>query len=569
MLEKNKIYRAEVIDVNNFGDGICRLDGLVVFVKGGVTGDELDIKIIKLTKSYAVAIIDKIIKASPYRCENDCTAYKRCGGCVTRHIAYAHELELKRGYVVGAMKRAGLGNVTVHETATAGVTEGYRNKAQYPVGLDKKTGRVKIGFYAGHTHEIADASECKLAPTEFTRIVADIREFIESRNVSVYDESTGKGLVRHIYLRRGETTGSIMLCLVVNGRDFALSNEFVSFITERNPEVTGILLNLNTQNTNVILSDDYKLLWGRDYINDTLCEREFRVSKSSFYQVNRRAAELLYKKAGELAALKRGDVLVDLYSGVGTVGMSIAERDTTLYGIEIVPEAIENAKINAERNGFTDAHFKASDAAHFNEFIKDRRDGDLVVVVDPPRKGLAPSVIHDIAGNNPDRVVYISCNPDTLARDIVEFGKCGYVTNEVYPYDLFPRTGHCEAVTCLERRTVHNMKLNPSPFEMIKNGKKNIELRLFDEKRRKIRAGDEIVFTSTLTGEEIKARVIKLHLFDSFEELYSSLPLLKCGYTEENIDTAKPSDMEEYYSADEQKKYGVVGIELCLTDKED
>ncbi len=568
MLEKNKVYRSEVIDVNNFGDGICKLDGLVVFVKGGVTGDELDIKIIKLTKSYAVAIIDKVINSSPYRCENDCAAYKRCGGCVTRHINYAHELDLKRGYVVGAMKRAGLGDITVHKTASAGITEGYRNKAQYPVGIDKKTGRVKIGFYAGHTHEIADADECKLAPVEFTRIVAGIREFIEIRNVSVYDEATGKGLVRHIYLRRGETTGDIMLCLVLNGRNFVCSDDFVSFITSRCPDVTGILLNFNTQNTNVILSDDYKLLWGRDYINDTLCDREFRVSKSSFYQVNRRAAELLYKKAGELAALKRGDVLVDLYSGVGTVGMSIADKDTTLYGIEIVPEAIENAKINAEHNGFTDAHFKASDAAHFNELIKDRRDGDLVIVVDPPRKGLAQSVIHDIAGNNPDRVVYISCNPDTLARDIVEFGKHGYTANDVYPYDLFPRTGHCEAVTCLERRTVHNMKLNPSPFEMIKNGKKNIELRLFDEKRRKIRTGDEIVFTNTLTGEDIKARVVKLHLFDSFEELYSSLPLLKCGYTEENIDTAKPSDMEEYYSADEQKKYGVVGIELCLTDKE-
>lgn len=451
MLEKNKIYRAEVVDVNNFGDGVCKLDGMVVFVKGGVTGDELDVKIIKLAKTYAVAIIDKIIKTSPHRCENTCAAYKRCGGCVTRHIDYAHELELKRGYVVGAMKRAGLGDITVHETASAGATDGYRNKAQYPVGIDKKTGKVKIGFYAGHTHEIADVDECKLAPEEFTRIVADVREFIETRKVSVYDETTGKGLVRHIYLRRGETTGDIMLCLVVNGRDFAVADDFVTFITERNAEVTGILLNFNTENTNVILSNDYKLLWGRDYINDTLCGREFRISKSSFYQVNRRAAELLYQKAGELAELKDGDILVDLYSGVGTVGMSIAERDTTLFGVEIIPEAIENAKINAEHNGFTDAHFKATDAANFNEFIKDRRSGDLVIVVDPPRKGLAPSVIHDIAGNTPDRVVYISCNPDTLARDIVEFGKYGYTTSDVYPYDLFPRTGHVECVVRLCR----------------------------------------------------------------------------------------------------------------------
>ena len=448
MLEKGKIFRAEIIDVNNLGDGIAKIDGIAVFVKGGVTGDIADIKIIKTAKNYAVAVIETLIEASKHRCENNCPAYKRCGGCVSRHISYDFELELKRGYVVGALKRAGLDDITVHDTVSAGVTEGYRNKAQYPVGIDRKTGKVKIGFYAGRTHDIADIGECKLAPAVFTDIVAALREYIEETSLSVYDEESGHGCVRHIYLRHGEVSKDVMLCLVINADKLPDEDGFSSYMRKKCPSLTGILLNINKKNTNVILSDNYRLLWGRDYINDTLCDRDFRISKSAFYQVNRRAAELLYKKAGELANIGDGDILVDLYSGVGTVGMSIAERNTQLYGVEIVQEAIENARINAKMNGFENAHFLAADAADFNSFIKDRGRGRLVVTVDPPRKGLAATVVRDIAANAPDGVVYISCNPDTLARDIVEFRKYGYETHSMYTYDLFPRTGHVES-TCL------------------------------------------------------------------------------------------------------------------------
>ncbi|MBQ7821392.1 MAG: 23S rRNA (uracil(1939)-C(5))-methyltransferase RlmD [Clostridia bacterium] len=451
MLEKGKIYRAEVIDVNNLGDGIAKIDGIATFIKGGVTGDIADVKIIKTAKSYAVAMIDKLIQASDHRCENDCPVFKRCGGCVSRHIEYNFELELKRGYVVGALKRAGLDNITVHKTVGTGVTEGYRNKAQYPVGLDKKTGKVKIGFYAGRTHEIADIDECKLAPSVFTEVVSALREYIHKSGVSVYDEENGQGCILHIYLRHGEISGDVMLCLVINGDKLTDETEFCAYMREKCPVLTGILLNINKKNTNVILSDNYRLLWGKDYITDTLCGRDFRISKSAFYQVNRRAAELLYTKAGELAALEKGDILVDLYSGVGTVGMSIADRKTKLYGVEIVAEAIENARTNAEINGFESAKFLAADAAHFDSFIKDRGDGRLIVVVDPPRKGLDASVVRDIAENSPDRVVYISCNPDTLARDIVEFKKHGYGAGDVYTYDLFPRTGHVESVVLLTR----------------------------------------------------------------------------------------------------------------------
>ena len=449
MLEKNKIYRAEVIDVNNLGDGIAKIDGIAVFIKGGVTRDVADIKIIKTAKSYAVGMINELIKPSSHRCENTCPVYKKCGGCVSRHIDYKYELELKRGYVAGAIRRAGLDGITVHPTVSAGKDTGYRNKAQYPVGRDKKTGKVKIGFYAGRTHEIADIDSCALAPDVFDKVVSAVREFIEKYNVSVYDEETGEGCVRHVYLRYGEKSGDVMLCLVINGNKLEYEEKFCEFIKSVCPFVTGILLNINKKNTNVILSDNYRLLWGRDYITDTLCDRDFRISKSAFYQVNRSAAELLYKKAGELAALQKGDILVDLYSGVGTVGMSIADKDTRLYGVEIVPEAIENAKINATLNGFESASFLAADVADFDSFIKDRGDGRLIVVVDPPRKGLDAGVVCDIAKNEPARVVYISCNPDTLARDIAEFRKYGYDTTDVYTYDLFPRTGHVESVCVL------------------------------------------------------------------------------------------------------------------------
>ncbi len=448
MLEKGKVYNAEIIDVNNLGDGIARIDGIATFVKGGVTGDIADVKIIKVAKNYAVAMIEKLITPSVHRCENDCPVYKRCGGCVSRHIDYNYELELKRSFALSALRRAGITDVTVHETASANETDCYRNKAQYPIGLDKKTGKVKIGFYANRTHEIADIDSCKLAPSEFNEAVSAVREYIEEKNISVYNEETGRGCARHIYLRRGEVSGDMMLCLVVCD-SLPDKADFASFMKEKCPNLTGILLNYNRKSTNVILSDKYELLWGKDYITDTLCGREFRISASAFYQVNRKAAELLYNKAGELADICDGDVLVDLYSGVGTVGMSIAGNDTKLYGVEIVPEAIENAKINAVTNGFTNAKFLAADASDFADFIKDRGDGRLIVVVDPPRKGLAAEVVRDIAKNEPDRVVYISCNPDTLARDIVEFRKYGYNTGEVFPFDLFPRTGHVESVVLL------------------------------------------------------------------------------------------------------------------------
>ena len=450
MLEKGKIYTAEIIDVNNLGDGIARIDNMVVFVKGGVTGDLCELKIIKLTKSYAVAAIDKLITPSVHRCENDCPAYKRCGGCISRHIDYEYELTLKRSFVESAFRRAGICDITIHNVTSTGIIDSYRNKAQYPVGIDKKTGDIKIGFYAGRTHEIADIDSCRLAPEVFDKIVGAVREFLSKYKVSVYDEETKRGCVRHIYLRQGEKTESVMLCLVVCD-SFKLKNEFVSFMRNAVPEITGILLNENKKDTNVILSDKYELLWGDGYITDELCSRAFKISAGAFYQVNRAAAELLYKKAGELAAVKDGDVLVDLYSGVGTVGMSIADRNTKLYGVEIVPEAIDNAKENAKLNGFENAKFLAADASNFDSFINDRGEGELIIVVDPPRKGLSPKVIGDIAKNEPSRVVYISCNPDTLARDVVEFRKYGFDTNEVFPFDLFPRTGHCESVLRLSR----------------------------------------------------------------------------------------------------------------------
>ena len=449
-LVKGGIYETEVTDVNNFGDGIGRINGIAVFIKGGVTGDRLRVQIIKTAKSYAVARIEEVLSASSYRGENDCAAYKRCGGCVSRHITYEYELELKRGFVAAAFRRAGLSDIVVHPVQTADKADGYRNKAQYPIGFDSKSGRLKIGFFAGHTHEICDCCDCRLSPDIFGKIVSKLRAFFEEKRLSAYDESTGRGMLRHIYLRYGEMTGEVLLCIVINAKSLPCEPELIELVKREFPQVVGVLVNINTENTNVVLSGKYRLLYGRDYIFDELCGRRFKISKSAFYQVNRAAAELLYNKASNLAALADGETLVDLYCGVGTVGMCMANRENRLLGVEIVPEAIDNARENAELNAFENASFVSSDAVGFTKYLEDGAQPN-VIAVDPPRKGLDPKVISDIASLEPDRVVYISCNPDTLARDVKLFGELGYGCTEAFPFDLFPRTGHVETVCLLSK----------------------------------------------------------------------------------------------------------------------
>ena len=566
-MRKNDIITLDITDINNLGYGVGRYDGVVVFVAGAVSGDKIKAKIIKANKNWCVGRLSEILESSPHRAEDRfCFAPDSCGGCVYRNITYAHECELKREYVKNAFRKCGLPDVEVNDVLTAGDIRGYRNKAQYPVKTEG--GKMRAGFYAAKTHNIVACESCALQPDIFSDIVRFVCEFSDKNGITAYDELTGKGLLRHIYLRYGQNTGEIMLCLVINGKALPNAEKFAREITERFNGIKSVMLSINTKNTNVVLGDEFLCIGGRDYIEDVLCDVRFRISAGSFYQVNHDGAELLYKLAADLAR-PEGKTVIDLYCGAGTIGLSMAKRAKKVVGIEIVDEAVKCANINAKINGIDNAQFYCGDASDTEGLLEsvekhsgERIDAD-VVVMDPPRKGSTRELINYLSRRGISHVVYVSCDPDTLARDCAWFKELGYEIGKVTPVNMFPRTGHVESVVCLSRQSnVHNMKLHSSPFEMIKNGEKTIELRLFDEKRQQIKTGDKIVFTNNTTEETLNTTVVKLHRFDSFEELYKSLPLLKCGYTTENVYNAKSSDMEQYYSVEEQNKYGVVGIEL-------
>ena len=327
----------------------------------------------------------------------------------------------------------------------------------------------------------------------------------------------------------------------------------------------GVVLCSNTRRTNVILGDSYRTLWGRDWLEEELCGRTFRLSVPSFFQINREQTEVLYSRAVEFAALTGEETVLDLYCGVGTITLAMAKAAGRVIGVEVVEQAVVDARENAKRNGIENAEFFCGDAGKAALEMESRGVRPDVVVVDPPRKGLNADTIEALSKMQPKRIVYVSCDPATLGRDIALLKEEGYRVQNAMAAVLFPRCAHVESVVCLTKMATHEMKLNPSPFEKIKSGEKTIELRLFDEKRQKIKAGDEITFTNTKTGETLCVTVKKLHRFDNFDILYKNLPLLQCGYTAEDIDTAHPADMEQYYSGEEQRKYGVVGIEVSVS----
>ena len=449
-MTKDQIIELEVTDLNNLGNGVGRLDGQVVFVRGAVSGDFVRAKIIKVNKSFAVAKLIEVITPSPDRIEGFCSSPLSCGGCVYRHISYECELELKRGYVKAEFEKAGLPDVKVLPVLSTDRVRGYRNKAQYPVAKGKNG--IYAGFYASKTHSVIAAESCAIQNPEFEPILRFVCEFADSHGWSVYDEESGRGLLRHIYLRVGERTAEIMLCLVLNGRDLPSENEFVAAARERFPAIVSIMINENREDTNVVLGKKYRTLWGKSGIEDELCGLKFFISPASFYQVNRDGAELLYNKAAELADLRGGEVLMDLYCGTGTIGLSMAHKAKRLCGIEIVESAVECAKENATRNKIANASFLCADAGNKDNILAaaggTRPD---VVVIDPPRKGSTRELVECLAELGVPRIVYVSCGADTLARDCKWFRECGYEIGDVHPVDMFPRTGHVESVVCLTR----------------------------------------------------------------------------------------------------------------------
>ena len=442
-MKKNDLYTVEIIDMNNLGAGICKIDGKVVFVRGGVTGDKLEIGIIKNLSDYAVARVNKILEPSPIREENACLSFKRCGGCCFRHINYESEKIFKKNYVENAFRKVGL-SVKVEDVISSGSPDRYRNKVQYPVGEN-----WKIGFFAEHSHDIVEVSDCLAQDGEFTEILDEIVKFGKENKISTYDFESGKGLVRHIYLRKGRGSGEIMVCLVINGKNIPHSDKLCKSLTERFLNIKSIILNINEKRTNVILGDKNITIWGKDTIEDIFCGLRVKISPRSFYQVNRECAELICKKAAELAELEAGERLVDLFCGIGTIGLSMIKDfpDANLLGVEIIPEAVENAKENAAANGMTNAKFVCGDAN------SPEITGADVIVVDPPRKGCSSELIKRISDISPSRVIYVSCNPDTLARDCKLFDTEGYKVTKAFAADMFSRTGHVESLVCLTKQT--------------------------------------------------------------------------------------------------------------------
>ena len=456
-LQKNQILTLRIERLSSDGSGVAHsADGEAVFVPGTAPGDEARVRIVKDCGRYAFGILDELLTPSPDRVPVDCPVAGPCGGCSLRHLDYAAELCAKQESVLDAFRRIGGLEVPVLDILPSPEVDRYRNKVQFPVGVDKN-GVPCIGFYAGRTHRIVPCPDCKLQPGVLNEIGNALCAFFAQQSIRPYDEQSGKGLVRHIFLRRGAHSGQIMVCLVCTRAKLPHAEQLCAALREQFPAISTILLNVNAKNTNVILGSENHILYGPGYIEDTLCGVPVRLGPLSFYQVNTLAAERLYGVAAQYAQLTPDDALLDLYCGMGTIGLSMADQCRELIGVEIVPEAIESAKANAARMGEAVAaksRFFCADAGQAATQLAAEGLHPDIVMLDPPRKGCDEATLSAVVRMAPRRVVYVSCNPATAARDAAWLEKNGYHAEKVQPVDLFPRTKHVEAVLLLTKLNV-------------------------------------------------------------------------------------------------------------------
>ena len=456
-LEKNDIVRLTISDIGTDGEGIGKVDGYTLFVKDAVIGDTITARVIKLKKNYGYGRLMEVIEPSKDRVEPVCPVARQCGGCQIQQMSYDAQLDFKRKLVEGNLRRIG-GFPDINVLPVIGMDEPYhyRNKAQYPVGRDKD-GNVVIGFYAGRTHCIIDNQDCAIGARENVKILTAIRDYINENKVSVYDENTGKGAVRHILIRKGFHTGQVMVCIVVNGESLPQEDKLVAKLTglelweNEGGNIYSVMININRENTNVILGDRCRTLWGKDYIEDSINGITFQISPLSFYQVNPVQTEKLYGKALEFAGLTGNEVVWDMYCGIGTISLIMATRAKKVYGVEIVPAAIENAKNNARINGLDNAEFYVGKSEEIAPELAEQGAVPDVIVVDPPRKGCDEALLDTIVKMRPERVVYVSCDSATLARDLKYLAARGYEVKTVQPVDQFCHTVHVETVVKLSR----------------------------------------------------------------------------------------------------------------------
>ena len=448
-IKKNEEYIVDILDNGFEGEGITKIDNFTIFVPGAIKGEKAKILIVKVLSSYGYGKLLEVIKSSENRQETDCKTYKRCGGCNLRHIKYEYTLKMKQNAVQSLVNKTLKNKVNVMQTIGMENPYNYRNKAQYPFGIDKN-GKPIVGIFANRSHEIIQMENCLIQKNVSEEISKTVLEFIKNNKISVYNETTRKGLFRHITIKIGVKTDEIMCIFVINGKQIPHEDELVQILIQKYPNIKTIVKNVNTKNTNVILGTENIVIYGDGFITDILGDYKFKISPLSFYQVNPLQAEKLYNIGVESAEINKNDIVFDLYCGIGTISLFMSKYAKKVYGIEIVEQAIEDAKQNAKLNNVKNTEFIAGDVEFvLDDLINNKKIIPNVVMVDPPRRGLDNKSIENILKIHPDRFVYISCNPATLVRDLSKFEGV-YNIQKIQPVDMFPYTSHIECVAVMK-----------------------------------------------------------------------------------------------------------------------
>lgn len=451
MVEKNKHYNIEITDVSSDGNGVGSVNGFTVFVPMTVTGDTVEIVVVKVLSHYAIGRLMNIIKSSPIRKTPECPVFKRCGGCHLQHIKYEDQLEIKRGFIEAAMQRiGGFDGFKCDEIIGMDTPERYRNKCIFPIGTDRN-GEVVSGFYAKRSHEIIPVGDCMAGAEINERIVDAVKEYMAEVDIKPYNEATHTGLVRRIFIRDGRNSGEIMVVVSVNGKNIPKREVLIRKLRSVSENIVSIFINVNEKRTNNVLGEENKLIYGKPEIEDTLCGINFRISPHSFYQINPYMTEKLYGKALEYAEITENDKVLDVYCGIGTISLAASKKAKHVTGIEIVEQAVLDAKRNAENNGITKAEFFADSAENAVPKLIENGMKPDIVILDPPRKGSDEATLKAIASASPKRIVYVSCNASTLARDAKFLAGLGYIPTKCTGVDMFPNTSHIEVVSCFEQ----------------------------------------------------------------------------------------------------------------------
>ena len=504
MLVKNQIYEALVTDYTAEGQGVAHIEGCAVFLPNAIAGERVRVRIEKARKTWASGKIVEILEKSPHRVNRECPVAKLCGGCDFWHMDYAEETRLKAERVKTCLNRIGGQQLETVPILAAPTCYGYRNKAQYPVAVKK--GRAFAGFFRAGTHEVVENSRCRILPPEADLVKDKVIDYVNQYRVPVYDETTHTGLLRHIYVRRGAVSGQVLVCLAVNGEKLPKAQELIRRL-KTVPGFTTLVLSVNTRKGNAVLGDKFITLHGPGYIEDTLCGLTFRLSPRSFYQVNHHQAQRLYETAIAQAGITRQDTVLDLYCGVGTITLAMASAAGKVIGVEVVPQAVEDARDNAKRNGIENAEFFCGDAGQAALQLEREGVRPDVVVVDPPRKGLNADTIEALSRMSPRRIVYVSCDPATLSRDVALLSERGYKLQTAQAADLFPRCAHVETVVLLSKGEIDSKNIR-------------VEFSLEDM--------DMSEFQDSATYPQIKAHVLE-HTGLKVSSLYISQVKRKCG----------------------------------------